>query len=41
LWASEGRLGTADNVLSTLFKEKRVRRKPLGEGIRGIRYSLA
>ena len=40
-WASEGRLGTADNVLSKLFREKRVKRTPLGKGIRGSRYSLA
>jgi hypothetical protein len=40
-WASEGRLGTADNVLSKLFREKRVKRKPLGKGIRGSRYSVA
>jgi len=39
-WASEGRLGTADNVLSKLFRENRVKRTPLGKGIRGSRYSL-
>lgn len=39
-WASEGRKGTADNVLSKLFKEGRVRRTPLGNGIKGSRYSL-
>ena len=39
-WASEGRLGTADNVLSKLFREKKVKRTPLGKGIRGSRYSL-
>jgi len=41
LWASEDRLGTADNVLSKLFREKRVKRKPLGNGVRGSHYSLA
>ncbi len=40
-WAGESRRGTADNVLSKLFREKRVKRKPLGKGIRGSRYSLA
>jgi len=39
-WASEGRLGTADNVLSKLFREEKVKRTPLGKGIRGSRYSL-
>ena len=39
-WASEGRLGTADNTLSKLFRENKVKRTPLGEGIRGSRYSL-
>jgi hypothetical protein len=39
-WASESRLGTADNVLSKLFREKKVKRTPLGKGIRGSRYSL-
>ena len=34
-WAGEGRLGTADNVLSKLFREKRVRRTPLGKGLPG------
>jgi hypothetical protein len=39
-WASESRLGTADNVLSKLFRERKVKRTPLGKGIRGSRYSL-
>jgi len=39
-WASESRLGTADNVLSKLFREKKVKRTPLGKGIRGSRYSV-
>ena len=40
-WTGEGRLGAADNVLSKLFREKKVRRTPLGKGIRGSRYTLA
>ena len=39
-WASEGRLGTADNVLSKLFRENKVKRTPLGKGVRGSRYSV-
>ena len=39
-WAGEGRKGTADNVLSKLFREKRVKRKALASGERGSRYSL-
>ena len=39
-WNSEGRGGTADNALSKLFKERKLKRTPLGEGIRGSRYSL-
>ena len=39
-WASEARLGTADNVLSKLFRENKVKRTPLGKGIRGSHYSL-
>ena len=36
---SEGRGGTADNVLSKLFREKKVRREPLKDQ-RGSRYLL-
>ena len=39
-WASEGRKGTADNVLSKLFRERKVKRTPVEDG-RGSRYSLA
>ncbi len=38
-WASEGRAGTAANLISKLVKEKRLKRMPLKEG-RGSRYSL-
>ena len=37
-WASEDRRGTADNVLSKLFREGKVKRKALGKGIRGSRW---
>jgi hypothetical protein len=40
LWASEGRRGTADNVLSHLVKDKKLKRLKL-VGLRGSRYSLA
>ena len=40
LWASEGRRGTADNVLSHLVKDKKLKRVKL-VGLRGSRYSLA
>jgi rhodanese-related sulfurtransferase len=40
-WRSEGRSGTADNTLTLLVKGKKLKRTPLGEGIRGSRYSLA
>ena len=39
-WAGEGRLGTADTVLSKLFRERRVRRKAVEDGGRGSRYML-
>ena len=39
-WASEGRGGTADNVLSKLFREKKIKRLPL-PGERGSRYAVA
>jgi hypothetical protein len=37
-WASEGRGGTADNALSKLVKERKIKRIPL-VGERGSRYS--
>jgi hypothetical protein len=39
-WSSEGRAGTAANLLSKLVKEKRLKRTPLKDE-RGSRYSLA
>ncbi len=36
----EGRSSTADNALSRLVKDGRLKRIPLGEGIRGSRYTL-
>ena len=39
-WKSEGRGASADNVLTKLFKEKKVKREPIKNG-RGSRYSLA
>jgi hypothetical protein len=39
-WKAEGRGHKADNTLSKLVKEKRLKRTPLGEGIRGSRYSV-
>jgi hypothetical protein len=38
-WASEGRGGTADNVLSKLYREKTIKRLPL-HGERGSRYMV-
>jgi hypothetical protein len=40
-WVSSGRKGMADNNLSLLTKAKTLKRVPLGEGIRGSRYSIA
>ena len=37
-WASEGRGGTADNALSKLVREKKIKRYPL-DGQRGSRFS--
>lgn len=37
----EGRNSTADNALSKLVREKKLKRTPLGKGIRGSSYSLA
>jgi hypothetical protein len=40
-WASEGRSkGGTDNILSMLTKAKKLKRTPLGKGMRGSRYSL-
>jgi len=39
-WKKEGRGATADNTLTKLTKEKKLKRTPLGAGIRGSRYSL-
>ncbi|MGA2440238.1 MAG: hypothetical protein ABSH08_04735 [Tepidisphaeraceae bacterium] len=39
-WASEGRAGTAANLISKLVKERRLKRTPLKDE-RGSRYSLA
>jgi len=38
-WKREGRGATADNTLTKLVKERRLKRVPLGEGIRGSRYT--
>jgi hypothetical protein len=40
-WKDAGRKGMADNNLSLLTKGKKLKRVPLGEGIRGSRYSIA
>lgn len=39
-WKSEGRGATADNTLTKLCKENRLKRTPLGEGIRGSKYAI-
>jgi hypothetical protein len=39
-WKEHGRNGTPDNTLSLLTKAKKLKRTPLGKGIRGSRYSL-
>jgi len=39
-YTDEGRLGAADNTLSKMVKERKLRRVPLGKGIRGSRYTL-
>jgi hypothetical protein len=39
-WKEQGRGGTADNTLTRLVKEKKLKRKPI-EGERGSRYELA
>jgi len=40
-WKAAGRKGMADNNLSLLTKAKKLKRVPLGAGIRGSRYSIA
>jgi hypothetical protein len=40
-WVSEGRSGKADNTLTILAKAGKLKRKPLGGGERGSRYTLA
>lgn len=37
-YVGEGRGGTADNALSKLVKDKKLKREPIGPGIRGSRY---
>jgi hypothetical protein len=39
-WKASGRLGAADNSLSLLTKAKKLKRVPLGSGIRGSRYMV-
>ena len=39
-WKDAGRLGMADNNLSLLTKAKKLKRTPLGLGLRGSRYSI-
>jgi hypothetical protein len=40
-WTAEGRASGADNTLSLLVKARKLKRTPLGKGIRGSKYSLA
>lgn len=40
-WKQEGRGHTADNTLTKLVKDRKLKRTPLGKGIRGSRYTLA
>ena len=40
MWAGEGRGGSADNPLSKMVKAKMLKRTPLGNGMKGSRYSL-
>ena len=40
-WKSAGRIRTADITLSLLTKAKKLKRTPLGAGIRGSRYTMA
>ena len=39
-WTEEGRIGKADNTLSLLVKNKKIKRMPVKEG-RGSKYALA
>ncbi len=39
-WKDGGRNGTADNALSVLTKAGKLKRVPLGVGIRGSRYTV-
>jgi hypothetical protein len=39
-WQAEGRGGRADNTLSLMVKHKKLKRTPLGKGIRGSRFTL-
>ncbi|HWE01151.1 MAG TPA: hypothetical protein VG326_01985 [Tepidisphaeraceae bacterium] len=39
-YSNEGRLGAADNTLSKMVKDRKLKRTPLGKGIRGSRYTL-
>jgi hypothetical protein len=39
-YQGEGRGGRADNTLSLMVKNKKLKRTPLGKGTRGSRYSL-
>jgi hypothetical protein len=40
-WKQEGRGHTADNTLTKLVKERKLKRTPLGKGIRGSRFAVA
>jgi len=40
-WKVSGRKGMADNNLSLLTKAKKLKRMPLGGGLRGSRYAVA
>lgn len=40
-WKSEGRGGAAANSLTRMVQQKKLKRTPLGKGIRGSRYSPA
>jgi hypothetical protein len=39
-WKQEGRGHTADNSLTKLVKERKLKRTPLGKGIRGSRFTV-
>jgi hypothetical protein len=40
-WKKEGRGGNANNILSKMTRERKLKRTPLGKGIKGSRYSVA